>query len=228
MADDRDDAGHGHGHGHGGGGHEGHSHGVSADADRGKLTIALGLILGFMAFEVAVGVISHSLALLSDAAHMLTDAAAIGLALVALRLAAKPAKGAMTYGLKRTEILSAQFNGATLLILALLIIYEGIRRLISPPPVAGTAVLVVALVGIVVNLTATYTLSKANRQSMNVEGSFQHILTDLAAFIFTVIAGALIIATGFRRADGIASLFIAAIMLRAAYGLLKASGRVFL
>jgi cobalt-zinc-cadmium efflux system protein len=184
--------------------------------------------MGFMAFEVAVGVVSHSLSLLSDAAHMLTDAAAIALALVAGRLAAKPAKGSMTYGLKRMEILSAQFNGATLLVLALLIVYEGIRRFISPPPVHGTAVLIVALVGIVVNLAATYTLSKANRQSMNVEGSFQHILTDLAAFIVTAIAGAVIILTGFDRADGIASLVIAAIMLRAAYGLLKASGRVFL
>jgi cobalt-zinc-cadmium efflux system protein len=215
-------------HDHSGHSHAAHSHGVSADADRGKLTITLGLILGFMAFEVTVGVIAHSLALLSDAAHMLTDAGAIGLSLVALRLAARPAKGAMTYGLKRMEILSAQFNGATLLVLALLIIYEGVRRLVTPPPVAGTAVLVVALVGIVVNLAATYTLSKANRQSLNVEGSFKHIVTDLAAFIFTAIAGAVILATGFRRADGIASLLIAAIMLVAVYGLLKASGRVFL
>jgi len=94
-----------------------------------------------MALEVAVGIISHSLALLSDAAHMLTDAAAIGLSLVALRLAARPARGAMTFGLKRTEILSAQFNGATLLVLALLIIYEGITRLLTSPPVAGAAVL---------------------------------------------------------------------------------------
>lgn len=220
---------HDHDHSHdGGGGHAGHSHGVSADADRGKLTIALGLIVGFMLFEVVVGAIVHSLALLSDAAHMLTDAGAIGLSLVAIRLAAKPAKGALTFGLKRTEILSAQFNGATLLVLGLLIIYEGITRIVNPPKVGGTAVLVVALVGIVVNLAASYTLSKANRQSMNVEGAFQHILTDLAAFIFTAIAGVVILTTGFRRADGIASLVIAAIMLYAAYGLLKASGRVFL
>ncbi len=220
---------HDHDHSHdGGGGHAGHSHGVSADADRGKLTIALGLIVGFMLFEVVVGAIVHSLALLSDAAHMLTDAGAIGLSLVAIRLAAKPAKGALTFGLKRTEILSAQFNGATLLVLGLLIIYEGITRIVNPPNVGGTAVLVVALVGIVVNLAASYTLSKANRQSMNVEGAFQHILTDLAAFIFTAIAGVVILTTGFRRADGIASLVIAAIMLYAAYGLLKASGRVFL
>lgn len=216
-----DHAGHGHGH-------SGHSHGVSADADHGKLAIALGLILAFMAFEVTVGIVSHSLALLSDAAHMLTDAGAIALSLVALRLSARPAKGALTFGLKRTEILSAQFNGATLLVLGLLIVYEGIIRLVHPPSVDGTAVLVVALVGIVVNLAATYTLSKANRQSMNVEGAFQHIVTDLAAFIFTALAGAVIILIAFHRADGIASLIIAAIMLHAAFGLLKASGRVFL
>jgi cobalt-zinc-cadmium efflux system protein len=218
---------HDHDHDHGGG-HAGHTHGVSADADRGKLAIALGLIVGFMLVEVVVGALVHSLALLSDAAHMLTDAAAIGLSLVAIRLAARPAKGAMTFGYKRAEILSAQFNGATLLVLALLIVYEGIRRLITPPDVGGTAVLVVALVGIVVNLAASWTLSKANRQSLNVEGAYQHILTDLAAFIFTAIAGVVILTTGFHRADGIASLIIAAIMLRTAYGLLRDSGRVFL
>jgi len=219
---------HNHTHEHDGGGHAGHAHGVSADADRGKLAIALGLIVGFMVVEVVVGALVHSLALLSDAAHMLTDAGALGLSLVAINLAKRPAKGAMTFGWQRAGILSAQFNGATLLVLGLLIVYEGITRLVHPPAVQGTAVLVVALAGIVVNLAATYTLSKANRQSMNVEGAFQHILTDLAAFVFTVIAGVVILATGFLRADGIASLIIAAIMLHAAYGLLKASGRVFL
>jgi cobalt-zinc-cadmium efflux system protein len=217
-----------HGHGHQHGDREGHSHSVAADADRGKLAITLGLIVGFMAFEVAVGIVAGSLALLSDAAHMLTDAAAIGLSLLAVHLAGKPAKGKLTFGFKRAEILSAQFNGATLLVLALLIVYEAIHRLITPSAVKGVAVLIVALVGIAVNLTATYTLSKANRQSMNIEGSFKHILTDLAAFIATAIAGAIILATGFRRADPIASLLIAGIMLYAAYGLLRDSGRVFL
>jgi cobalt-zinc-cadmium efflux system protein len=216
-----------HEHSSGEGGH-GHSHGVSADADRGKLKIALGLLLGFMGFEVAVGIAVHSLALLSDAAHMLTDAGAIALSLVAINLAKRPAKGAMTFGYKRAEILSAQFNGATLLVLGLLIVIEGIRRLFHPPEVGGTAVLIVALIGIVVNLAATWTLSKANRESMNVEGAYQHILTDLAAFVFTAIAGAVILLTGWTRADGVASLVIAAIMLYASYGLLRASGRVFL
>lgn len=215
-------------HAHSGHGHGGHSHGVAAGADGRKLSIALALILGFMAVEVTVGVLSHSLALLSDAAHMLTDAAALALSLVAIRLSAKPARGSMTFGLKRTEILSAQFNGATLLVLGLVIVYAGIHRLVQPPPVDGAAVLAVALAGIVVNLAATYTLSRANRRSLNVEGAFQHIVTDLAAFVFTAIAGAVILATGFRRADGIAALVVAAIMLSAAYRLLRESGRVFL
>jgi cobalt-zinc-cadmium efflux system protein len=214
-----------HDHSHG---HAGHSHGVSADADVRKLAIALGLIVGFMCFEVVVGLIAESLALLSDAAHMLTDAAALGLSIVAIRLAARPAKGMLTYGLKRVEILSAQANGVSLLVLALLIVFEGIRRLIDPPDVGGALVLTVALVGVVVNLIATWTLAKANRESLNVEGSFQHLLTDLYAFIATAIAGAVIIWTGFARADAIASLLVAALMLRAAYGLLRASGRVFL
>lgn len=208
--------------------HHHHHHGVSADADQGKLAVALALIVGFMAVEVVVGALTGSLALLSDAAHMLTDAIAIGLALVASRLAVRPAAGAMTYGLKRVEILSAQFNGATLLVMALVIVYEGIRRLLDPPDVEGTPLLVVALVGVVVNLVATWVLARADRRSMNVEGAFQHVLTDLAAFAFTALAGLVILLTGFHRADGIAALLVAAIMLRAAYALLKASGRVFL
>jgi cobalt-zinc-cadmium efflux system protein len=208
--------------------HAGHSHGASADADRGKLLIALGLILGFMAAEVVTGIIANSLALLSDAAHMLTDAAAIGLALVAINLARRPAEGRMTFGLKRVEILSAQANGITLLVLAALIAIEAVGRLVSPPAVEGGLILVVALVGIVVNLTATATLARANRQSLNVEGSFQHILTDLFAFIGTAIAAAVILLTGFDRADAIASLVVAGLMLRSAYGLLRDSGRIFL
>jgi cobalt-zinc-cadmium efflux system protein len=211
---------HDHGHSHGG-----HVHGVSADADRRKLAIALGLIVSFMGVEVAVGIAVSSLALLSDAAHMLTDASAIALSLVAIRLAARPAAGAMTYGLKRSEILAAQFNGATLLVLGVLIVIEGVNRLISPPDVQGAPVLIVAVFGILVNLAATWTLSKANRRSLNVEGAFQHLLTDLFAFIATAIAGGVILLTGFREADGIAALFISATMLYAAYGLLKASGR---
>jgi len=205
-----------------------HHHGHSADADRGKLTAALALILAFMAAEVVTGILANSLALLSDAAHMLTDAAAIGLSLVAIRLAGRPAAGQMTFGLKRVEILSAQANGITLLVLAAIIAIEGARRLIDPPGVDGALVLAVALAGVVVNLAATAILARANRQSLNVEGSFQHLLTDLYAFVGTAIAAAVILLTGFDRADAIASLLVAALMLRSALGLLRDSGRIFL
>jgi cobalt-zinc-cadmium efflux system protein len=205
-----------------------HHHGVSADADRGRLAVALGLLLAFMLVEVVVGALAHSLALLSDAAHMLTDVGALVLSLVVIRLAARPASGSMTFGYKRAEILSAQFNGATMLVLALVIVVEGIHRLVHPPAVSGGAVLAVALVGVAVNLAATTMLARADRRSLNVEGAFRHLLTDLFAFIGTAIAGLVILLTSFRRADGIASLAVAAIMLYAAVGLLRASGRVFL
>ncbi len=208
--------------------HAGHSHTVKADADSTKLTVALCLIVAFMAVEVATGVIAHSLALLSDAGHMLADAAAIGFSLFALRLASRPAKGAMTFGFKRVEILSAQANGVTLLILAAFITYEAIRRLIDPSHVRGGLMLVVALLGVVVNLIAIWTLSKANRQSLNLEGSFQHVLTDLYGFIGTAIAAAVILLTGFERADPIVSLLIAGLMTRSGLSLVKASSRVFL
>ena len=208
--------------------HHDHPHRPAPDADRGRLALALALVLAFMAVEVVVGIAASSLALLADAAHMLTDASAIGLALVAMRLAARPATGDYTFGLKRAEILSAQLNGATLLALALFIVYEGVRRLIDPPEVKGAAVLAVALAGVVVNLGATWTLARANRRSLNVEGAYRHVLTDLLAFLGTAVAGAVVLLTGFARADGIAALVVAAIMAWAAYGLLRDSGRVLL
>jgi cobalt-zinc-cadmium efflux system protein len=209
-------------------GHAGHTHGVAAGTSPRRLTIALALIVAFMIAEVVAGVLAHSLALISDSAHMLTDAGAIVLSLVALRLARRPAEGNMTFGLRRAEILSAQINGATLLFLGGLIIFEAIRRLLSPPDVGGWTVLVVALVGIVLNLVATWQLTKANRENMAVEGSFQHLLTDLYAFIGTAVAAVVILTTGFVRADAIASVLVAASMLWAAFGLLKDSGRILL
>ncbi len=182
-----------------------------------------------MAAEVTVGIIVSSLALLSDAAHMVTDAAALGVALLAARVARRPAQGVMTYGLGRVEILSAQGNGATLLVLALVIVYVAIRRLLSPPHVGGAAMIAVACGGIVVNLLAVRILAGGGEpRSLNLEGSYRHILTDLYGFIATAVAGVVVVITGFGRADAIASLVVAALMLHAAYGLLRESGRVFM
>ncbi len=208
--------------------HGGHAHGVSAHADRRWLSIALALITGFMAVEVVVGLISGSLALLSDAAHMLSDAAAIILALVAIRLAARPARGSYTYGLKRAEILSAQANGLTLILLGGWLGYEAVGRLIEPSAVEGLLVVYTGLAGIAVNIAAAWALSRANRSSLNVEGAFQHILNDLFAFIATTIAGLIIWRTGWVQADTIASLIVVFLMFKAGWRLLRDSGRILL
>lgn len=205
-----------------------HGHGVSADADARYLLIALGLIVGFMVAEAVTAVISGSLALLADSGHMLTDAGALGASLWAARLATHPAVGSWSFGFKRAEILSAAGNGITLLIVSALVAFESIVRLIHPGPVAGLTVVVVAVVGVAVNVTAAGVLAKANRSSLNVEGSFQHIITDLYGFIATLIAGVILLTTGFQRADAIASLVVVVLMLKASIGLLKSSGRILL
>jgi cobalt-zinc-cadmium efflux system protein len=218
-------AGHAHAHDHG---DHHHHHVPSADADLRWLAIALALIASFMVVEVVGGLLASSLALLSDAAHMLTDAGAIGLALVAARLAARPPGGRFTFGLGRAEILSAQVNGATLLVLAGVIAIEAIRRLFEPPEVDGAFVVVVGLVGAVVNVAAAWALGRAERRSLNVEGARQHVLTDLYASLAAAAAGAVVLFAGFDRADGIAALFVSALMLRSGWSLLRESGRVLL
>jgi cobalt-zinc-cadmium efflux system protein len=205
-----------------------HAHGIGRDADRRLLLGALALIVAFMVGEVVVGLVVGSLALLADAAHMLTDAGAIALALVAMRLAVRPATGAYTYGLKRAEILSAQVNGLTLAVLVVVFVVEGVRRLLDPPDVAGVAVAAVAAVGIVVNLAAAALLARADRRSLNIAGAYWHVVTDLFAFVATLVAGLLIWWTGWARADAVAALVVAALMAVAAYRLLRDSSRVFL
>ena len=208
----------------------GHSHGPSRETESGALKAALALIVAFMVVELTAGVLASSLALLSDAAHMLTDAVALAMSLAAARLAQRPASGVMTYGLGRAEILSAQANGVTLLVLSVAIVIDAITRLVSPPAVHGKPVLIVALAGVAVNLVAARILARGSgpQRSLNVEGSYRHILTDLYGFIATAVAAVVILATGFDRADAIASLVISALLLHAAFGLLKASGRVFM
>jgi cobalt-zinc-cadmium efflux system protein len=215
----------GHTHDHA---HHHHSHAPSPSADRGPLTLALALIASFMVVEVVAGVLAGSLALLSDAAHMLTDAGAIALALVAARLAARPAFGSFTFGLRRAEILSAQVNGALLLALAILIGVDAVGRLSDPPEVEGGVVLLVGAIGAAVNVAAAAALARAERQSLNVEGARMHVLADLFGSVGAMAAGAIVLATGFDRADPIAALLVAALMLRSSWSLLRESGRVLL
>ena len=205
-----------------------HAHHTAVEGDRRALTGALVLIVLFMAGEVVFGLVANSLALLADAGHMLTDAAALGLAIFAASMATRPARGRWTFGYKRVEVLAAQINGLTLLIIGVWILYGAIRRLIDPPEVEGGIMLVVALVGIVVNLAATLLLSRASRDSINVRGAFVHVVNDLAAFVGTAVAGGLILATGWDRFDPIASLFVVALIGWSSWGLLRDSTRIFL
>jgi cobalt-zinc-cadmium efflux system protein len=216
-------------HDHRDGGHaHGHSHAPGSGADKRYLLIALALLAAFMLGELIVAVISGSLALLSDAGHMLSDVGAIGGALWAIRLAGRPATGAWTFGWKRAEILSAAANGITLLVVSGIVAVEAVTRLIHPPRVDGGPVVAVAAVGIAVNIAAAWVLARANRSSLNVQCAFRHVLTDLYGFIGTLIAGVIILATGFTRADAIASLIIVALMLKASAELLRDSGRILL
>jgi len=209
---------------------KGHEHDAKAlgAADRRYLAIALGLICCLMVGEAVAAAFSGSLVLFADAGHLLTDVGALAASLWAARLAARPAKGIWTFGLKRAEILSAGINGLSLAAIAVVIAVEAIVRLLHPTAVDGLVVLVVALTGVVVDLAATLVLARASRASLNVRGAFVHMVTDLYAFAGTAAAGLVILLTGFRRADALASLVVVALMAKAAWCLLRDSGRILL
>jgi cobalt-zinc-cadmium efflux system protein len=205
--------------------HHGHEH---TNADRRALGAALALIVGLLAGELVVGIVASSLALLADAGHMLTDAAALALALVAAGVAQRPPGGSWTFGFRRVEILAALANGITLALVGVWIVYEAIRRLVSPADVQGGLVLAVALAGIGVNLAAAALLARPSRKSLNVRGAFLHVATDLAAFAGTAVAGALILITGWDRFDPLASLAVATLIFWSSAVLLRESSRILL
>ena len=213
-------------HGH----HHGHAHGVSAETagDRRLLAGALVLILALMAGEVVAGAFAHSLALLADAGHMLTDAAALAMALGAAVMAERPPEGRWTWGFRRLEVLAAQVNGATLAVLAAFVVYSAVRRLVSPPDVHGGIVLGVGLAGVAVNLAATALLSRASRGvDQRPRGVPAHPYRP-GGVRRQAVAGLLVLLTGWNRFDPIASLAVAALMFWAALGLLRESGGILL
>jgi cobalt-zinc-cadmium efflux system protein len=181
-----------------------------------------------MAAEIVAGTIGHSLALLADAGHLLTDAAALAFALVASAMAARPAAGRWTFGYSRLEILAAQANGITLGLIALWVVWSAVHRLVDPRDVRGGLVLLVALGGVVMSVAASLVLVRASRESLNVRGAFLHLLTDVAAFGAAALAGGLILVTGWDRFDPIASLIVAALMLWSSVRLLRESTLIFL
>jgi cobalt-zinc-cadmium efflux system protein len=206
----------------------GHRHHGSSEADRRLLLVALVLIGGFMCAEIAAGLIANSVALLSDAGHMLTDAGALALALAAAHIATRAAPSALTFGWGRAEVLAAQVNGATLLVVGTIIVSEAVRRLANPPDVDGGIVVLVGAIGAAVNVAAAAILSRAERRSLNVEGARAHLLADLYGSLGAIAAGAAVALLEFRAADGIAGLVVAALVLRSGWSLTRSSGRVLL
>ena len=224
---DHDDHGHG-GHDHHGHGHEGHDHDHAHDlrgASKRSLILALSLISSFMFVEVIGGILSGSLALLADAAHMLTDAAAIMLALFAMWIAERPASVESTFGYYRTEVLAALFNTLSLWLIAGWIFFEAFHRLRDTPEVEGPLLLGVGVAGLVVNILAAYVLHRAAGESLNAEGAFQHVMADLFGSIGVVVSGGLILAfattpdSGWYIVDPILSIGIGLLILKVSWGL---------
>ncbi|HEX7354188.1 MAG TPA: cation diffusion facilitator family transporter [Mycobacteriales bacterium] len=197
-------------------------------ADAGRLRLGLALVAAFLAAEVVVGLLAHSVALLADAGHLLTDVAGLGAALVAARLSRRPAQGSLTFGLRRLDVLAAQANGALLLVVGVVIGIEAIDRLVHPAHVEGLALVVVAAVGLVVNTVVTFVLAGGDRASMNVSAALAHIRADALSEAVTVLAGVVILASGWRRADPVASLAVVAVLLATGVRLLAKTGRVLL
>jgi cobalt-zinc-cadmium efflux system protein len=205
-----------------------HDHQHRLEGDRRALLGALAIVVCVMVAEIAAGIVAHSLALLADAGHMVTDAAALTFAVVAARMAARPARGRWTFGYSRLEILSAQANGIALALVAAWVIYAAVRRLVSPHDVRGGVVLVVAVAGGAAAIAASLILARASRESLNVRGAFLHLVTDVAAFAAAASAGALILVTGWNRFDPIASLVVAALMLVSSWRLIRESTAIFM
>jgi cobalt-zinc-cadmium efflux system protein len=205
-----------------------HSHRVSTRSDPRLLWISLACSVSLMVAEVVVSFVSGSLTLFADAGHLLTDAGGIAGALWVMRLARRPASPIWSFGFRRAEILAAAVNGMTLLVVGVVVVIEAVLRLVHPSHVAGGSMVVLACVGVVMTLVSAMALARADRRSLNVEGVFQHVLTDLYGFVGTAVAGVIIITTRWERADAVTSLLVAFLVLRASWGLLRASGRVLL
>jgi len=205
--------------------HAHHGHDV---ASARRVQAALAIISAFVVGEIASALWSHSLVLVADAAHLLTDVFALGVAAWAIHLGRQPAHGRWTYGLRRAEILSAAVNGVTLLIVAIGVGVTAIVRLVHPGHVEATVVLVTALVGGTVNLVVARVLAGAQRGNLNLRGAYAHVVTDLYAFIATAAAAVVILVAHWQRSDAVASLVVVVILLRASWGLLRDSGRVLL
>ncbi len=198
------------------------------DDNKRRVQIALVLTATFMVVEVIGGILSGSLALLADAGHMLTDTMALTLAAVAFGVSARPADSKRSYGYHRFQILAAFVNGLSLLLIVGWILIEAVRRLISPPDVMGTTMLIVASAGLVVNIVAFTVLHGGDRENLNIRGAALHVAGDLLGSVAAIVAAIVIIFTAWMPIDPILSVVVALLILRSAWYLVKRSAHILL
>ncbi|MEF3304990.1 cation diffusion facilitator family transporter [Paenibacillus sp. GYB003] len=217
---------HSHGHGHHHHGHD-HAHGIGhhhhGPNNRKGLAIALIITSSIMFLEFVGGLLTNSLALLSDSGHMLSDAASLALSLIAMWFATRPAAPNKTYGFYRFEILAALFNGATLFVIAGFIVWEACQRFASPPEVASGSMMLIALVGLLANLASAWTLIRKGdvKNNINVRSAYLHVLGDALGSVGAIAAGLIMLLFGWYVADPIISILVALLILKGAWGVIK-------
>lgn len=236
--------GHAHDHSHAGheghahhdheakGGHRGHSHGPGGhshgSSDKGRVLIAALLTGGFMIAEAVGGFITGSLALIADAGHMLTDSVSLVLAWYAFQLAGRAATSRLTYGFDRVKVLVAYTNGLTIFVIGAWIVWEAWERLANPAPILGGPMLVVAVIGLIVNVAAFLVLHGGDRENLNMRGAILHVAGDLLGSVAAIGAAVIILATGWLPIDPILSALVAVILFRSAWKLVFESGHLLL
>lgn len=210
-------------------GHD-HAHGLNLAAAGGRrgLLIALAITVLMMVAELVGGLLSNSLALLSDAGHMLTDNLAILLSFFAMKFATMPATDRRTFGFYRLEILAALINGVILVLISIYIIYEAYVRILNPQPVQGTLMLVVAIIGLVANIIGAMVLTKHSHANLNIRGAYLHIIGDALSSVGVVVGGVVILLTGWYLIDPILSILISFVIMFGAWALVKESVSILL
>jgi cobalt-zinc-cadmium efflux system protein len=205
-----------------------HGHGASHANSERRMGLAALLTGSFMLAEVAGGIVAGSLALLADAGHMLTDFAALALAWFGFRLSRRPADWKRTFGFDRFQVLVAFANGLALFVIAAWIVYEGVTRLMTTPEVSGGIMVVIAVLGLIVNVAAFMLLHGADRENLNVRGAAIHVLGDLLGSVAALVAGAVILFTGWTPIDPLLSLVVAAIIVRSGWRVVADAGHILL
>ncbi|MCY0388037.1 cation diffusion facilitator family transporter [Robbsia sp. Bb-Pol-6] len=221
---DHGHAGHDHGHHHGGAGHM-HVHGSTNET---RLAWALLVIVLFMGIEIVGGLLSGSLALIADAAHMASDAVALGMSWAALRIGRRPATARLSYGYRRLEVLVAFINGLTLLLVSLGVMIEAVRRFAEPQPVLGPMMMAVAVAGLLSNVVTFLILNGGSRENLNMRSAWLHVLGDMVSSVAAIIAAGVILLTGFSPIDPILSIFVSVLIVRGAWQIVRSAGRILL